>query len=197
MLTTLTKDYLIGAILGYSHVEQNGTNCRVRFDHAIAQYGYLEYKRVAFKNYALKSSEYTVFSKSGIPSDKCKFNTISDPVFNVYRQLFYNKDGKKRLPPNIKDLFVRKETLLIWYLDDGHLRCDCRAFRLSTDNFTPVEVETLQEILWDCFSIKSKIHKAGANRIIYIGSKDQMSQKFNDLLKPLCSEIPCMLYKFF
>jgi hypothetical protein len=90
--------------------------------------------------------------------------------------------------------------LLIWYLDDGHLRSDCRAFRLSTDCFTPEEVNTLQEILMERFGISSEAHKAGktgAAQTIYIPAKDEASQKFNDLLKPMCSEIPCMLYKFF
>jgi LAGLIDADG DNA endonuclease family len=37
-----------------------------------------------------------------------KFQTLSLPCFNIYIELFYNSEGKKILPANIKELLTIK-----------------------------------------------------------------------------------------
>ena len=76
---------------------------------------------------------------------KVRFTTYTDPIFNCYRKLFYKK-SKKILPLKIQSLFYSKLTLAVWYLDDGSLRSDSKAFRLHTNNFSIFEVEKLKDV---------------------------------------------------
>ena len=48
-----------------------------------------------------------------------KFQTLSLPCFNIYRELFYNSDGKKILPANIEN-FLTVKGLAYWLKDDGY-----------------------------------------------------------------------------
>ena len=103
---------------------------------------------------------------------------------------------------NLQEIFRSKLTLLIWYLDDGHLRSDCHGFRFSTDCFTKKEVFVLIKILKEIFGLQAKAHKTGSEKqsryTVYIGSENGMSKKFNDMFKPFVSRrIPSMLYKFY
>lgn len=63
MLTETQDPLLIGAILGDSHVERNGPNCRVRFDHAIQQREYVHWKQEILHSHATKVVEYIVKDK--------------------------------------------------------------------------------------------------------------------------------------
>ena len=106
--------------------------------------------------------------------------------------------------------------LLIWYLDDGHLRTDCHAFRFSTDCFSKEEVAihkssicvSLNVYLWyRCFArefwynsqiSQNRKESPTQSYTIYIGEENNMARKFNDMFKPFVSRrIPSMLYKFF
>lgn len=198
MLTTKQEDLLIGSLLGDTHIEYNGNNCRARFDHSIAQLEYLEWKHQMLQPYSGPISKYTIFDKRTQKTyKKARFYTYTLPLFNTYRELFYQK-GKKIVPTDIKSIFHSSLALAVWYLDDGSMKTDCRAFKLHTNNFTMVEVEMLKDTLELNFDVKSKLHKQRNHLILYIGSKHSQAKKFSQVIRPLVeSEIPSMLYKFF
>jgi LAGLIDADG DNA endonuclease family len=198
MLTTTQQQFLIGSLLGDTHIEYNGTNCRARFDHSIKQLEYLEWKRKMLAPYLGPISKYTVYDKrTNKTYQKARFSTYSLPFFNFYQQLFY-QNGKKIVPTNIKSIFHSSLALAVWYLDDGSLKTDCRAFRLHTNNFTLSEVEILKARRELNFNLKSKLHKQSNYFILYVGSRHSEAKKFSNIIRPLVeSEIPSMLYKFF
>jgi hypothetical protein len=200
MLTTKQEDLLIGSLLGDTHIEYNGKNCRARFDHSIAQLEYLEWKqKMCLRPFSGPISQYTIYDKRTQKTyKKARFSTYTLPLFNYYRELFYRKVALAIVPTNIKSIFHSSLALAVWYLDDGSLKTDCRAFKLHTNNFTLVEVEMLKDTLELNFDVKSKLHKQRNNHILYIGSKHSEAMKFSKVIRPLVeSEIPSMLYKFF
>ncbi len=198
MLKREQEDVLIGAILGDSHVEKNGKFCRVRFDHSIKQLPYLEWKRERLFPYSAPLSLYQVYDKrTGKVYKRARFNTYTTLLFNPYRDLFY-QGGKKILPLNIESLLHSSLALAIWYLDDGSLKTDCKAYRPHTNSFTLSEVEILKRVLFKNFGIQSQIHKQGAGFLLYIGSKGSEAKRFGEILLPIVEKrIPSMLYKFF
>jgi hypothetical protein len=144
-----------------------------------------------------RSSKYEVFCQTQKTYQKARFSTYTLPLFKSFRENFY-QNGKKIVPTNIKSIFHSNLALAVWYLDDGSLKTDCKAFKLHTNNFTFNEVEFLKDTLELNFGVKSKLHKQGKNFILYIGSKNSEARKFNKLIRPFVeSEIPSMLYKFF
>ena len=94
------------------------------------------------------------------------FSTRTLPIFNSFRESFY-PDEKKIVPDNIKSIFRSNLALALWYLDDGSLKTDCRAFRLHTNSFTKFEVSALKDTLELNFQVKSKLHKQGKYTTIY------------------------------
>jgi hypothetical protein len=71
------------------------------------------------------------------------FETLSFPCFNYYRDLFYNNEGKKIIPPNIDKLLTAR-SLAYWIMDDGGQN---PGFIFNTQGFTKEEVELLIKVL--------------------------------------------------
>lgn len=128
---------------------------------------------------------------------KIRFTTCTHPLFSEYHQLFY--DGKKKpVPFKLDQLFTTPLSLAVWYLDDGGLRPDYKAFRFHTNNFSLEEVHLLQDILWKNFQLKTTTHPQGKGYIIHMGARGGEGEKCCKLIPPLVASIvPDMLYKFY
>lgn len=189
--------FLIGAILGDSHVERNGSNCRITFDHSIKQLQYLQWKNRILQPFCTEIETYNVENKRiNKIYTKCRFKTFTLSCFNQYRDLFY-KNSKKIVPIGIRNELRSTLALAVWYLDDGSLRSDCKGLRIHTNNFSFKEVQNLKEILKKNFSINANIHKQGYESWnLYIGSANKQSEEFCKIIRYLiASEIPNMLFK--
>lgn len=143
----IQKDIILGSLLGDGHLEKNGNHHRIPFDHSSKQREWILWKWEALKPYVTKVVEYQVVDKrTGKVCEKIRFNTSTHPLFSEYHRLFY--DGKrKRIPAKLQSLLATPLSLAVWYLDDGALRPDCKAFRLHTKNFSLGEVHSLQKLL--------------------------------------------------
>lgn len=227
MLTSTQNSLIIGFLLGDAHMEQNGKNCRLRFKHGILQKPYVEWKCHKLKPWSLclrQEDRYDKRTKKVYPG--CGFDTRTLPIFNGLNSLFYEQ-RQKRVPQNIRNLILDPLTLAVWYLDDGALRVDSKAFRLHTNDFIWSDVERLQQTLLSNFNVVAAIHRQqnklpgwdetgqdllekfspkGAKNaradekgfLLHIGAQDGQAQRFSDLIKPIvASQVPSMLYKFF
>jgi LAGLIDADG DNA endonuclease family len=193
-----TRKVLIGSLLGDAYIEKNGINCRVVFDHSLNQLSYLKWKHTVFQPYVTAIMVYSIRDKRTKKIyKKARFKTLTKSFFNPYKELFY-KNNKKCLPINFNPYLQSCLTLAVWYLDDGALRTDCKAFRIHTNAFSLKEVNQLKTILLNAFNIDSKPHKQGKGYNLYIGAFNKQAEKFSHLIKPIVAlEIPSMLYKFF
>lgn len=97
-----------------------------------------------------------------------KFQSLSLPCFNIYRELFYNSEGQKILPSNLEDLLTARG-LAHWMMDDGYKSGS--GLYLCTESFSVSEMEFLVNILKGKFGLVCSIHKVtkGGHRI-YIHS---------------------------
>ena len=135
---------------------------------------------------------------------KTRFNTLTRAFFNKYHDLFY-RDRVKCVPANIEQLLVSDLALAVWYLDDGSLRTDCKAFRLHTNNYPLDSVVLLQRALLSNYGITSRIQKQDASKkkeergfLLAIGSNYGQAERFSAIIKPFVrATLPSMLYKFF
>jgi hypothetical protein len=238
MLTEKQKDLLIGSLLGDAHIEYNGKNCRTRFDHKLSHLEYVKWKQqilkpfstqrdsrlylrsiIQKKIYDKRTKLETIVSSTQKYYEKARFNTHTHSFFNYYRErpqrgrdasLSIYQNGRKIIPLNIKSFLNSNLALAVWYLDDGSLKTDCKAFKLHTNSYTLLK-ETLDCVSYFIPRIKfsnkkqtkrlsslTSFHKQEENFVLYIGSRGSEADKFNQRLRPLVeSEIPSMLYKFF
>ena len=122
-----------------------------------------------FDNRPNKMKEYT----------SIKFQTLSLPCFNKYRELFYNLDGVKFIPKNLENLLTERG-LAYWIMDDGYNSVS--GFYLCTESYSINDHQILIELLRNKFNLKSSVHKTTNGNRLYIhgSSKDDLLQ----LIKP-------------
>jgi hypothetical protein len=138
-----------------------------------------------------------VDKRTGKSYEKIRFTTCTHPLFSEYHQLFYDAK-RKRVPPELFNLLTNPLSLAVWYLDDGGMRTDCKAFRFYTNSFSREEVGLLQDILWKNFQFRTTTHVNGKGYILQIGARGGKAKSFCKLIRPLVtSMVPDMLYKFY
>ncbi len=191
--TKRQEEILLGMVLGDGCLEKNGHNVRLRVDHGLRQKAYLSWKFKEFKGLTTGKPRLVkgiAHPKTGKKYVRWHFSTFSLPEFNSYWEKFY-PSKKKIIPNDIARIFKSPLSLVVWYMDDGYKRNDCKALRLNTDAFKYEEQKLLQKCLRCNFGIISKIHKKGKYWNIYIPSGE--SRKFCEIVKPYI--IPQMRYK--
>lgn len=193
MLPEPIHSVLIGSLLGDAHLERNGCNFRIRFDHGWKEEGYAWWKYRQLEAIAAHPPRLVeVFDRrTGRTYRHIRFDTQTLPELRIYADWFY-PDGRKHVPPMIGSLLRSTLALAVWYMDDGHRRMDCKALRLNTQGFSSREVELLIETLDRNFEIRARKHRVVNNQwVIYIPVK--MAQRFCDLIRPHIP--PVMGYK--
>lgn len=109
------------------------------------------------------------------------------------------------VPKNIEEKLVSNLALAVWYLDDGALRTDCKAFRLHTNSYSLELVLLLKRTLLLNFGITCHVERQDASKstddrefLLAIGASDGQAERFSAKIRPLvASMVPSMLYKFF
>ena len=113
---------LIGIILGDCYLQQTGrTNARIRLEHGIEQKSYLNWKIKQLSHFSWGKVNFLVrYNKI-----YCKeYKYVRSQSFSSYhlgnmKRLFYDENGKKVIPENIKD-FLEPISLAVWFMDDGY-----------------------------------------------------------------------------
>ena len=114
MLTPLQTNVIIGSCLGDAHVERNGKNCRLRFQHSYKQMEFLQWKRSLLLPHALSTTHYAQYDKRTKQTyHKVQFNTKTLECFITYRDAFYVQ-GKKIVPDNIIRLLQNPLAWAVW-----------------------------------------------------------------------------------
>jgi hypothetical protein len=115
-LTTYLDEIIIGTILGDMSIEKPkpNSNSRLQFKQSIINKVYIEHLYSLFKDYC--GSEPKIMSNFDSRPNKnktyssIKFQTLSLPCFNKYRELFYNSStegvGVKIIPSDLENLLT-------------------------------------------------------------------------------------------
>jgi hypothetical protein len=193
-LTQELKEVIVGKILGDLGSERPNLNCntRLQFKHSDKQLSYIEHLYILFKDYC-KSPPVILLRFDDRPNrnklyKSVKFNTMSLPCFNEFRELFYNKNGVKIIPRNLGNLLTAR-SIAYWFMDDGYKSLN--GFYLCTESFTLEENKFLVELLRNKFDLQCSVHTHTNGYRLYISpvSKD----KFILLVKPYL--LPIFYYK--
>ncbi len=194
ILSGKLKEILVGLMLGNLTCQKQilQKNPTFRFTQGMNHKEYLFHLFELFQNYCSKAPK-----KCNILPDKrtrkyytyIVFYTCSLPCFIPLYELFY-VDGKKIVPPNIGELLTPLG-LCYWISHAGHFFQKDRAIILSTQGFSPREVELLVKVLTDKFNLKCSINKSG--KVFGI----RISTKSISIIQSLLKETmpPMMLHK--
>jgi hypothetical protein len=113
-LSSYLEEIIIGTILGDMSVEKPKSkiksNARLQFKQSTINKIYIEHLYSLFKEYC--GSEPKIMSSFDNRVDKnkiyssIKFQTLSLPCFNKYKELFYNSEGIKIIPKELVNLLT-------------------------------------------------------------------------------------------
>ena len=190
ILSDKLKEILVGLILGNLTCQKQKLqrNPTFRFTQGMNHKEYLFHLYELFQNYCSKAPR-----KCNILPDKrtrkyytyIVFYTCSLPCLVPLYELFF-VDGKKIVPPNIGELLTPLG-LCYWICDGGSFRKKDRAIILSTQGFSPQEVELLVKVLTDKFNLKCSINKSGKVFGIRISTKSipHIQLLLKDIMPPM------------
>jgi hypothetical protein len=192
MFTTNQRNVLIGSILGDGglYLTSSKPHFYLKQKEASKDYVFWIYN---FFNSFCKSSP--IKRKD---NNQWYFRTRSLDILFPFYEKFYKKNGRKKIPSNIGDLFVSPLSLAVWYMEDGTLdfrkKSHC-SFSIMTNCFTAKETNLLSRTLWENFKIHSTVqnpHCRGKSYPrIYIGSMGR--ENFIKTVFPFIHK--CFMYK--
>lgn len=187
MLTEQQEQLLIGSLLGDGRLSlpTRGKNPRYTENHAIAQGDYLKWKHEILLQ--IGHSRLAIRHKTSGKGDK-KYETLSlttgcNEKFIPYYKAFY-PEGKK-VVPNLIDR-LGPLGLAVWYMDDGSIHRETRAF-LHSPGFTDEGRQLLLKVLNDNFKLYPVIRDNGRF------SFNKCSERFFEIVRPFIQ--PVIYYK--
>ena len=162
LVTNLLDEIIIGCMLGDLSAEKPSvnSNTRIQFKQSLKNKLYIEHLYSLFQEYC--GSQPLILSNFDSRPNKMKeykaikFQTLSLPCFNYYREIFYNKEGTKIVPENLENILTAKG-LAYWVMDDGFKSNE--AFYIATESFTQSEHEIIVKTLKNKFSLNCSYHK--------------------------------------
>ena len=178
-MTSSQQQFIVGTLLGDGCLLQTTKGYCLRLHHGVRQKDYIEWKYQIMK------------SLVNTPPKLCRnayyFRTVTNPVFDWYRKVFY-KGKTKIIPENIKEILTPLG-LAVWIMDDGSKDKGC--VRISSHSFNYSEHLRIQKCFKDKFGIKCNIQRAQDKFWLWIRAESM------PILQRLVRShfVPSMLYK--
>ncbi len=111
-VSKIQDEIIIGTMLGDCSIEKARplSNARLQFKQSTKNKLYIEHLFDIFKDFC--GTEPKIMSKFDSRANRnkiyeaIKFQTFSLPCFNLYKEIFYNKNGVKIVPLNLEELLT-------------------------------------------------------------------------------------------
>lgn len=160
MITKRQKEIIIGTILGDGYLQKTGKkNARLKLEHSEKQKEYIFWKYEELKNLMQNKPKlierYSPKWKKTFKYYRCQTNSMN--LLGKYKKYFYNSQGKKFIPENIKNLLKSPLSLAVWYMDDGHFYARDKVAYIYLPKYSKEELKRLLEALENNFHLKPKI----------------------------------------
>jgi hypothetical protein len=194
MITKRQREIIIGTILGDGYLQKTGKkNARLKLEHSEKQRDYIFWKYQELKNLMQdkpkKIVRYNPKWKKEYIYYRCQ--THSMPFLGKLKRYFYDDNGKKVIPTNIKNLLKSELSLAVWYMDDGYYYKRDEVIYIYLPKYKEEELERLKLVLKDNFDVEIKVIYKKGYPCIYL-NKEETKKFFNMVGKYI---VECMRYK--
>lgn len=194
VLSPLQNEILIGLMLGDLTAERRNinSNTRLHFKQSLKNKDYIDHLYEIFKDFC-GSLPKTMSKFDSRPNkmktyEAIKFQTLSLPCFNIYRDIFYDLNGIKFIPQNLEELLTTRG-LAYWIMDDGYK--SKTGIYISTESFKKEDLFIIQNLFKNKFNLDCGIHKTTNGYRIYIFESSK--ENLINLIKPYF--LPLFYYK--
>jgi len=179
LLTQQQHEVLIGMLLGDGNIRLRDQNSLFRAEHSEKQKNYVYWTYSLFKEFT--TSEPTIsFPKGHHKYSMYSFTTFVHPVFNYYRNLFY-QTGRKAVTKEILDMLTPR-SLAVWVCDDGSYSNSGKQIIMCTNSFTLEEHKLMQEYFKEKWGVNCSVRfRDGKYHYLSFYKKD--TQKLISIIK--------------
>ena len=197
VLNSKQRALIIGSLLGDGTMRlgKGAQNVNFKVEHGLMQKEYVEWKYQILKPLVFTEPKVSYrYTENGEKYAKSWwFRTIRHPFLTEIYDRFYKgngfRTGKKIIPPEIKSE-LNPLSLAVWIMDDGCYSQN--KIDISTYSFSLLEINTLQTIFNDIFSIKARYHRdRDIGYRMYFNQEE--TKKLIKIIYPYI--IPSMMYK--
>jgi hypothetical protein len=184
-LTSIQIEIIHGSMLGDLHAEKRNTNgnTRLQFRYSSISIEFVNYLFSIFCDFTgsppINLSYFDARENKNQTYSSIKFQTLSLPCFNIFRELYYNCSGVKIVPSNISELLTARG-LAHWFMDDGYKSPN--GFYFCTESFSPADHQLLIDVLTNKFNLDCSIHSHTNGSRVYI--KKSSAVDFVELVQP-------------
>jgi hypothetical protein len=172
-LNKAQRSMIVGTLLGDGHLEtQNGLTYRLKVEHSVKQLAYVQWKYQQIQDFVHTPPQSKKKQLGNIEHENYYFQTLSVVQLRFYGKQFYDEQGHKRVPRQIRH-WLTPLAMTVWFMDDGSIKSKHhRALILNTQSFSKHDVLILQEAMKANFAVESKIRKQKEGLQILIVSQD-------------------------
>lgn len=188
-LSEKQKFVLIGTLLGDGSLAKRGNHHRLFIKHSANQIRLIKWKYNIFRNIILMPLNSFTQTVKGKSYGFIQFVTLTHPIFDKYRRIFY-RGFRKIIPREISKIFSHPLALTVLLMDDG--ANDTFGVTLQTHSFKKDEIQLLTDSIKKNFGIETSLRKNKGKWIVYF-PKREMRNLYRTVEKYL---LPSFKYKF-
>lgn len=190
LITQEEHDLIIGSLMGDASVRQRERNSCFRFSHSLKQKEYSEWKAQFLTEFNISEFREVKRRIGNSFIHAIDFSTKTHPLFNYYRNLFYNS-GRKAITPGILNQ-LNPQSLAIWVCDDGSYSKTQGYIIICTNSYTLKEHKLMKDFFKERFNLDPTIGFRD-KKYYYLRFKQEDSKKLVDIIRPFITK--SMLYK--
>lgn len=191
-------DLIIGIMLSEGYLEEHGNGVRLTLHFGAKNINYLLYIHAILYSKGYCSDKTPIIKPMKKYKDKgqyftIKLNTYTFGSFKPFRKEWYNADGVKVMPSNIRDM-LNARVIRHMIMGDGNLTGK-KAVYIATYAHTFTEVQLFVKALNFKFrGLNAQVRKHGSKYWkVYIPAKQ--GEQLHNIIRPYVNEVKCMKYK--
>lgn len=190
ILDQLEYDLILGSLFGDASIRQRDKNCLFRVAHSLKQSKYFLWKYNILKEFIRHKPYLNNRIINSHKIDILSLETLTHPVFNHFRNLFYI-NGKKTINRKLLNL-LNQRSLAIWICDDGSYCKKLKYIIISTNAFSLEEHKIIKQYFREVWGLDPTIGFRD-NKYYYLRFKVQDTKKLIQIIRPFIIE--SMSYK--
>lgn len=190
LLSQEEHDLILGSLMGDSSIRQREKNSCFRVAHSIKQENYINWKLNILKEFLISEFQKRKRVINNREVTMIYLSTRTHPIFNYYRNLFY-ENGRKIITNKILNQ-LNPRSLAIWICDDGSYENKQGYIILCTNSYTLEEHRLMKEFFKERFNLEPTIGFRD-KKYYYIRFKQDDTKKLIKIIKPFIPK--SMLYK--
>jgi len=184
------NEIILGTLLGDASIRQRDKNSCLRISHSLKQRNYLDLIKNKFFDFEIAEFSQRTRMINNRQVEMINFSTKTHPVFNYYKNLFY-QNGRKIITKEILNKITAR-SLAYWICDDGSFCKKQEYFIICTNSYLLEEHKLMKQFFNEKFKLNPTIGFRD-KKYYYLRFNKEDSKRLIEIIKPFIPQ--SMKYK--